>query len=66
MMTPEEEAADFKRMVAYFWLEKGDPTRFTGWSEATCARVWPEFLLLWRQHQAFELALNTLAREHRE
>jgi len=23
--------ADFKEMVAYFWKEKGDPTRLSGW-----------------------------------
>lgn len=42
---------DFKMMVAYFWNEKGDPTRFVDWDEARCERVWPEFLSAYRQYK---------------
>jgi hypothetical protein len=57
-----EAVADFKMMVGYFWMEKGDPERFTGWDEDYCARVWPEFLQAWRQYKNDRAILNALVR----
>lgn len=54
--------ARFKSMVSYFWLEKGDPTRYVDWDETRCCAVWPEFLIAWHQYKAAKNALTAIAR----
>lgn len=56
----DHEKDDFRRMVCYFWLERGDPERFVSWSEAKCEEAFPEFLFVWKQHKASRLALNAI------
>ena len=62
----DDDINEFRRMVAYFWLEKGDPTRLIGFTDEVCAKQWPEFYLIWKQHQALESVLNTLCRDYRD
>jgi hypothetical protein len=59
-----DDDAEFRRNVAYFWLEKGDPTRYVGWDEDRCSKVWPSFLLLFKNYLAFHLMLDEVARKH--
>lgn len=56
----------FMRMVAYFWSEKGDPTRFIHWDEERCKRLMPEFLRAWKKLCKHSATLHRLAQEHAE
>lgn len=45
----ERTDVDFKRMVRYFYEEKGDPTRYIAWDAERCKRLMPAFFEAWRQ-----------------
>lgn len=53
--------ADFKEMVAYFWKEKGDPTRLSGWDEERCRQLMPSFYEAWRQCEAYRTLADLAA-----
>jgi hypothetical protein len=40
---------EFRRMVAYNWLEEDDPTRFVGWDAERCKRLMPAFYEAWEK-----------------
>jgi hypothetical protein len=54
----------FCGMVAYFWKEKGDPTRYTGWDEVRCAELMNTFYSAWLHYQAAHKALDILADQY--
>lgn len=58
-----DDDATFRRMVAYFWYEKEDPTRYAGWDEARCQRLMPYFHAQWKLHEGSRQSLNRVARE---
>lgn len=58
----DESPEDFRNMVSYFWTEKGDPTRYCFWSEERCAKDWPEFLHVWKQHEVSGKVLTALCK----
>jgi hypothetical protein len=45
--------ADFKRMVRYFYEEKGDPTSYVGWDAERCKRLMPSFFEAWQQSRVY-------------
>ncbi len=53
---------DFKRMVHYFWTEKGDPTRYSDWSEERCKRLMPAFHEAWRQTTIYKTLADLAAK----
>jgi hypothetical protein len=58
--TDTDSDAEFKRMIAYFWLERGDPTRYTRWDAERCRKLLPDFYLAWTNAESFR-RLATLA-----
>lgn len=56
-----ESDADFTGMVAYFWREKGDPTRYTGWDARRCAALMPDFYEAWSRYCTYERLTNDAA-----
>jgi hypothetical protein len=61
-MTEEDKV--FIRDVAYFWEDKGDPTRFSGWDEARAERLMPAFVLVWKQFKGAREACDRIAKSH--
>lgn len=59
---PNDEV--FARMVAYFWTEKRNPTRYTAWDAARCLRLMPEFYVTWVNYLAARQALDHLAEKY--
>jgi len=55
--------ASFINTVAYFWREKGDPTRYVEWNEQRCRDLMPDFHFAWRTYEMARVALNTIAEE---
>jgi hypothetical protein len=60
MTTPDRV---FLFMVAYFWSEKGDPTRYVDWDEERLRKLDPNFHHLWRNYLVFKKALDQHATE---
>lgn len=55
---------DFRDMVAYFWKEKGDPTRYVEWDTKRCADLMPDFYEAWSRYRTYQrLADDAAARE---
>lgn len=58
---------EFKRDVRYFYQEKGDPTRFSGWDAARCQRLLPAFYEAWSKEviygQLAMLAIKEIERD---
>ncbi len=53
----------FKKMIAYFWEEKGDPTRYVDWDAMRCSALLPEFYEMWTKYKVYrELADVSLNR----
>jgi hypothetical protein len=48
--------------VAYYWHEKGDPTRFIGWSNKCCQHEWPDFYRAWQEYRYAERVLNLIVK----
>lgn len=60
MATADDET--FKRMVACFWEEKGDPTRYVGWDPKRCEQLMPMFFEAWSKQKMYAAMANLLAR----
>lgn len=59
----DREDQDFCYMVAYFWLEKGDPTRYSSWNTARCKELMPEFAEMYSQYLAHKNMCSMIARQ---
>lgn len=46
--------AEFRRMVRYFYDEKGDPTRYVLWDRSRCERLMPAFFEAWSKRVIYE------------
>lgn len=58
---------EFKQMVAYFWTEKSDPTRLSGWDADRCRRLMPDFFHAWTMSLIYtRLANDAIERESRD
>jgi hypothetical protein len=49
-----DDDATFRRMVRYFYLEKGDPTRYVFWEAERCKRLMPAFYEAWEKSKIYE------------
>ena len=58
-MTEEDES--FCRTVAYFWTEKGDPTRMSDWDPERCKRLMPQFFEAWSKCELYRGIADTCA-----
>lgn len=54
---------EFMGMVAYFYEEKGDPTRFTRWDAERCARLMPDFFFAWSMAKKFRRLADIAIKE---
>jgi len=52
---------DFKEMVAYFWREKEDPTRLSGWDEGRCRALMPAFYRAWVEWKTWRVLVDMAA-----
>lgn len=57
----EDDDEQFCSMVAYFWKEKEDPTRYVGWDRERCERVMNTFYTAWTKFEAAKRMLYLLA-----
>ena len=50
--------------IAYFWLEKGDLERWTGWEQAkpAVARQYPEILKAWEDYKTSIRTMNAVVK----
>lgn len=62
---PENGDRDFIKMVAYFWQEKGDPTRYCDWDEERCKQLMPEFHHTWKKMCKHRATLHRIVEELR-
>ena len=56
----ENEDGGLKDMIVYFWIEKGDPERYTGWDDDAVREHWPEFWLAWHQYKLARMTMNAI------
>lgn len=59
----DEEKEDFIRDVCYFWDQKGDLERFSGWSEEKAQKYCPHILKAWKEYKQAEDLLNILIKD---
>lgn len=52
---------EFVRMIVYFWKEKADPTRFTGFDQERMERLMPTFAHAWKRYQFYEALVDQTA-----
>jgi hypothetical protein len=55
--------AEDKRMLAYFWQDKGDPTRCATWDAARVQEHWPELWLVWTGYKSHERLLDLIFKD---
>jgi hypothetical protein len=59
-----ETDEQFKNMVRYFYEEKGNPERYSGWDEERCKRLMPMFHEAWSKSNLYAgMALLALDKE---
>lgn len=56
-----EKDKKFTKMVAYFWIEKGDPTRYCDWNDDRCRQLMPAFHAAWSQYRAYRTLTHLAA-----
>ncbi len=61
----DEERDDYANMLQYFWQEKGDPERFTGWDEALVEKEFPAVAAAWRQYKSARAVMSAVIRSLR-
>lgn len=61
-----DEDKQFARMVAYFWCEKEDPTRYVDWNEERCRKLMPDFYVAWHQATAYRSLAFLAAKQYAE
>lgn len=61
-MTQEdfEKEGGLREMSIYFWNEKGNPERFTGWDAEAMGKFWPEFLVAWEHFKSARRTMNAI------
>lgn len=56
-----EADESFRDMIAFFWKEKGDPTRYSGWDADRCQRLMPQFFEAWSKCELYRGIADTTA-----
>jgi len=55
-----EERADYANMLDYFWCEKGDIERFTGWNADLVAKEFPAVFQAWNAYKGAERVMDAV------
>lgn len=57
------DRTSYARSIQYFWQEKGDLERFTGFDREYLAREFPEVLKAWDNYKFSRVVLGALVRD---
>lgn len=61
----KEAKDDYANMLDYFWCEKGDLERFTGWNEALTEREFPAVYEAWKNYKRAKAVMNAVIKSLR-